>query len=62
MEECNSNGISEDTLSSLLTVLVEGLFIVRKDENTGVHYFTDPIYRKAAMKLPIIVENKTAKR
>jgi len=46
-------GISEDALSRLLTTLTEGLFIVEKDEDTGVYYFTDPIYRKAAMKLPL---------
>lgn len=47
--------ISEDALSRLLTTLTEGLFIVKKDEDTGVYYFTDPIYRKAALRLPILV-------
>ncbi|NJE47826.1 ATP-binding protein, partial [Thermococcus sp. GR7] len=53
-------GISEDALSRLLTILVDGLFIVEKDENTGVYYFTDPVYRKAAMKLPLVTKTKTA--
>ncbi|MFA4646851.1 ATP-binding protein [Pyrococcus kukulkanii] len=52
-----STGISEDALSRLLTTLMEGLFIVEKDEDTGVYYFVDPVYRKAAMKLPLIPKN-----
>ncbi len=46
-------GISEDTLSRLLSTLIEGLVIVQKDEDTGMYYFTDPIYRRAAMRLPL---------
>ncbi|WP_297457844.1 hypothetical protein [Thermococcus sp.] len=48
-------GISEDTLSRLLSTLSEGLFIVQKDEDTGVYYFTDPVYRRTAMRLPLFL-------
>ena len=51
-------GVSEDALSRLLTVLVDGLFIVEKDENMGVYYFTEPVYRKTAMKLPLVTRSR----
>nr|QEK15992.1 ATP-binding protein [Thermococcus aciditolerans] len=47
-------GISEDALSRLLGILTEELFILSKDE-MGIYYFADPVYRKAAMNISLVV-------
>ncbi|WP_206205999.1 ATP-binding protein [Thermococcus sp. JdF3] len=48
--ELLETGITKGALSHLLTILTDELFIVDKDES-GVYYFSDPVYRKAAMGL-----------
>ncbi|KUH32471.1 ATPase [Thermococcus celericrescens] len=51
--ELLETGITKGALSHLLTILIDELFIVDKDES-GVYYFSDPVYRKAAMGLSIL--------
>ncbi|WP_157868095.1 AAA family ATPase [Pyrococcus abyssi] len=50
-------GISEDALSRLLGILMDELFILNKDD-MGIYYFADPVYRKAAMSIPLVTEGE----
>nr|WP_237710136.1 ATP-binding protein [Pyrococcus sp. ST04] len=56
--ELEKTGIPKDTLSRLLDALTKELFIVVKDE-IGVYKFSDPIYRYAAERLPILIVTTT---
>ena len=51
--ELLETGITKGALSHLLAILTDELFILDKDES-GVYYFSDPIYRRAAMGIPIV--------